>query len=119
MIITIIILLLISNEVHADEWTHSDTAMQVLYSGLHVADWNQTLQIANSNKYREDNALLGDDPSKDHVNLYFASTLAGHYYIAKKLDQPYRFLWQILWINRQYSAIKHNRKIGLNVGFKF
>lgn len=115
--IIVIILIFISTNSFADEWTHSDTAIEVIYSGLHVADWNQTLQIANSNRYKEDNSLLGDDPNKDQVNLYFAGTLAGHYYIAKKLDQPYRFLWQILWINRQYSSIKHNQRIGLKINF--
>ena len=104
---------------HADEWTRADTTMQILYSGVHIADWNQTLQIIKSDKYEESNIILGRHPSEDQANLYFITTLAGHYYIARKLDQPFRFLWQMVWINRQYSAMNHNRKIGLHVNFKF
>lgn len=103
----------------ADEWTSGDTAMQVLYSGLHIADWNQTLQIIEKDGHKEANKILGEYPSKDQVNLYFATTLMGHYYVAKNLNQPYRALWQMLWINIQYNVVNHNRNNGLHVNFNF
>jgi hypothetical protein len=115
-IITILICL-IPSLCFADEWTKADTAMEILYAGLHVADWNQTLQIADGETYKESNKILGEYPSKDQVDLYFLTSLLGHYYIAKKLNQPYRLAWQSVWINVQYNAVKHNHKIGLKVKF--
>ena len=116
-----IVLLLISvySACLADEWTRNDTYMQIAYSGLHMADWNQTLQIIEDDKRKEANKILGQYPSKDRVNLYFTTTLVGHYYISKNLKQPYRAMWQILWIGRQLKAVNHNRKAGLHINFKF
>lgn len=103
----------------ADEWTKTDTAMQILYSGLHIMDWNQTIQIAEDENRREGNQILGASPNKDQVNLYFATTLLGHYYIAKKLDKPYRTLWQIVWINIQHNVVNHNQRKGLHFKLNF
>ena len=103
----------------ADKWTNSDTFIETLYASLHVADWNQTLQIVKDDRRGEKNKILGSFPSKDQVDLYFTTTLIGHYYIAKNINQPYRALWQILWIGRQLKAINHNRKAGLQIDFKF
>lgn len=107
------------SQVVADEWTNTDTAMQTLYSGLRVADWNQTLQIEDRDDLSEANKFLGEHPSKDEVNLYFTSTLLGHYYIAKKLSQPYRVYWQMLFIIPQFGTIKNNYRNGLRINFKF
>ena len=93
--------------------------MEILYSGLHIADWNQTLQILDAEGHKEANKILGEYPSKDQVNLYFAGTLWSHYYIANKLSQPYRAFWQMFWMNIQYNAIKHNKGRGLRMNFKF
>ena len=116
---TLIFLLLFVELVHADEWTQADTVMEILYCGFHVADWNQTLQIIEKDGHKEANKILGEYPGKDQVNLYFASTLAGHYYIAKHIDQPYRFFWQIFWINIQNNVVRHNKGRGLQVNFNF
>jgi hypothetical protein len=117
--ILIIILLFIPTTINADDWTNADAALQATYSLFHIADWNQTLQIINDNERKEANIILGSNPSEDQVNLYFTSTLLGHYYVAKKLNRPYRALWQMLWIGRQLKAINHNKKAGLHINFKF
>lgn len=115
----IIFLFLIPSTIYADEWTRFDTGMQLIYSGLHIADWNQTLQIVKSDKHKEANKILGEYPSKDQINLYFSATFLAHYYIARKLKKPYRTYWQTIWIYREYDAVNHNRKIGLNINFNF
>lgn len=107
------------SQVVADDWTNTDTAMQVLYSGLRVADWNQTLQIEDRDDLIEANIFLGERPGRNEVNVYFISTLLGHYYIARKLSQPYRAYWQMLFIIPQFGTIKNNYGNGLSVNFKF
>jgi len=130
---TFIIILSLASIANADEWTDVDTVMQSIYSAYHIADWNQTLQIANDRSYyrvngiyyesyqgrSETNKILGRHPSKDQVNLYFASTLLAHYYIARKLSQPYRAYWQSIWLSIQYDIVRNNKRKGLNINFKF
>lgn len=117
--IIVILIFLMPSQVAADDWTDTDTAMQVLYSGLRVVDWNQTLQLTGRDDLIEANQMLGKYPSKDEVNLYFASTLLGHYFIARKLPQPYRAYWQMIFIVPQFETIENNNRNGLRVDFKF
>jgi len=100
-------------------WTKEDTALQLTYTVLHVADWNQTLQIVDSEDHEETNVILGRHPSKDEVNIYFASTLMAHYYVAHILPKPYRSYWQMVWIGIEYDVVRHNTRNGLSVNFKF
>lgn len=115
----IIILLFIPSVLYADEWTYADITMEVLYTGLLVADWNQTLQIKDHDNLYEANKFLGKHPGDNEINLYFAVTLIGHYYIAKKLNQPYRALWQMVFISTRYNIVNRNRQKGLLVNFNF
>ena len=64
------LIILMANNVYANEWTKSDSTLQVTYSLLHVVDWRQTLEITDSNEYKEANIFLGSRPSKDEINLY-------------------------------------------------
>lgn len=118
-IIIFLILLLIPTICLADKWTYSDTAIQSLYSGLQIADWNQTLQIKGRDDLKEANKILGEHPSDDQVNAYFTIAILGHYYIANKLNQPYRAYWQMFWISPQFATIENNNKNSLKVNFKF
>jgi len=114
-----IVLLFIPIDVYADNWSHEDTMIQILYSAYHIGDWNQTLQITESEDYEETNKILGRNPSDDQVNLYFASTLLAHYYIAQRLSQPYRAYWQSFWISVEHDYLRRNTRHGFKVNIKF
>ena len=114
-----ILFFLLPVDVNADEWTYSDTVMQTGYSLILISDWNQTLGIDSHDNLKESNKILGEHPSDDKINLYFASILYGHYYIAKKLDQPYRFMWQLILASHHYDAVQTNKRNGLYVDFNF
>ena len=49
----------------ADDWTTTDTALQIIGSSLYVVDYFQTMEIAESDEYYEVNPILGDDPDKE------------------------------------------------------
>ena len=40
-----------------NEWTHTDTALQLSYTALHIADWGQTLDIENHANAYETNLV--------------------------------------------------------------
>ena len=144
MKILILILLLFPSISYADKWDKKDTSLQVVYSIVHLIDWNQTLQIAeyadnyercekdNFGHYRditdcgsyqeeftESNLVLGKRPSKSSVNKYFAGTLVGHYLISRWLRKPYRNIWQSVTIGLELGYIHHNMKNGFKVHFDF
>ena len=130
---TIFIVLLFSPiTVSADEWTKTDTGLQLAVTGLLWVDRGQTLRIAEASRnmdviYRpdgdylhaEENGILGRAPSKGKVNRYFAGTLIGHYLVARWLNKPWRNIWQSFWIGTEYNVITHNKRNGFKISFSF
>lgn len=126
----ILALLLIPFSASADEWTGKDTAWQAVYTVMHVADWGQTLDIAESCtdyaagnfkwrgcEYTEANPFLGERPSRREVNTYFASTLIAHTLIAYYLPTEYRRIWQTIWIGIEADQVARNAKVGVDIRF--
>lgn len=117
--------------VHANDWTKTDTAWQLTYTALHVADWGQTLHIRECDRestvfngqtyykggcdHSEGNPILGEYPSRGEVNTYFMTTLILHTAIAYYLPPKYRRVWQIAWIGVEANMVSHN----INAGVKF
>lgn len=121
-----------------DEWDTADTAWQLTYTALHVADWSQTLDIAESCttssydnglgyhraivnvehcRHYERNPILGSRPTRGEVNTYFATTLLLHTLIAYKLPAPYRRVWQMVWIVIEADVVSANARAGVRMSF--
>jgi len=131
-LIVICCLFCASNSFAFDEWTNTNTALQVTYSILHILDWGQTLHqakqnwkytktISNSNgttctayKIEESNFILGDHPSQTKVNLYFASTLLLHPVVSYALPKVWRESWQTAGIGLEIYVVGKNFTVGLN-----
>jgi len=110
----------------AAEWTTADTAREVTYLGLHVADWGQTLDIAENDDFYETNPVLGKQPSRGEVNRYFALTGLTHVAISAVLPNEATFMshdwnprasWQYVSIAVEGSTVYRNYKIGIRIEF--
>ena len=110
--------LLLSCPAFAGEWTKADTAREVAYLALHVADWGQTLEIADHpEKWHENNPVLGDHPSRGQVNAYFIATGLLHPVVSYLLPHPYRTWWQYSTIALEVVVVGNNARIGIGFGF--
>ena len=85
-------LLLFSGSAVADEWTTGDTYREVAFIALHELDRRQTIILVRT-KY-ELNTFLGDTPSEESINIYFASTALIHYAAAYYLPAKWRERFQ-------------------------
>ena len=104
------------SQVKADELT----TMRIIGNSLLVADWLQTLQIADSpNKYAETNFLLPRNPTRGEVNLYFGTVMASanlidHY--ALETQSSKLKLWRFITVLQTYAVLK-NKSIGISIKF--
>lgn len=117
----ILFIFIIPPNLFGDEWTKKDTALQASYAVLHVIDWSQTIRIQEKKNegHSEGNYILGKYPSRKKINGYFASTLVGHYLVAKWFDHPHRTIWQSMWIGVEYHIVNRNDKKGIKIGVAF
>ncbi len=116
-IIILLIIFLCPSIVHA-EWSGSDTAREVVWQGLHVADWGQTLEIArNPVDYHEVNPVIGKHPSVRRVNLYMLSSAVVHAGVSYVLPEKVKVYWQYLSIGISAGCVARNYNIGLGVKF--
>lgn len=101
------------------QFTPSDWLRQALYTSVHCIDWGQTLHIAkNPQLFHETNLILGLHPSVAFVSIYFASTLAGHWIVARYLTRGiWRQLWQYGGAAVQTYYIIHNYQLGIKIDF--
>jgi len=96
-----------------ERWSATDTAMEITYLSLHLADWAQT----RDTRFAEANPILGPDPSLAKINTYFALTAVGHVAISALLPKCYRHLWQVPWIVAESIVGANNRSIGVRMRF--
>jgi hypothetical protein len=99
------------------EWTREDTALQLAYTVLHVADWGQTLDIENHPGHFDHNPILGKHPSRGTVNTYFATTLALHWVAARAMPPKWRKRFQAGTMALQFVVIKDNYEAGIRIDF--
>ena len=114
--VALVLMLLISPVAHTN-WSTSDTARQLVFTGLQVVDWAQTREIARNPHYYEVNPILGSSPSAVEVNAYFLATTVGHYAVARALPPHHRKVWQYVWIGAQAATVTHNYQIGIRIDF--
>jgi hypothetical protein len=122
IILVLILILLVPSISGAAEdlraWTSDDTALQLVYTAITVADWSQTLHISrNPDQYFETNKHLGKHPSEGSVNTWFVSTIALNAAVSYILPKPYRTIWQGFWIGYEYGFVERNVSIGLKLSF--
>ncbi len=114
MRVLILVLIFISTPAYA--WTKADTQRQLVYSVLHVIDWGQTRDVV-LHGYPERNLFLGNYPSTQQVDNYFALTLIGHSLIAYYLPDSYRKQWQSITIGFEIAIVMGNYSVGINVHY--
>ena len=115
--IAVIILVLFPVIAHA-EWNSGDTAREIVWQGLHVVDWGQTLEIArNPIDYHEVNPVIGRHPSVGKVNIYMLSSAIIHAGISYVLPDKVRPYWQYFSIGVSGACMARNLNIGLGVRF--
>jgi hypothetical protein len=99
-------------------WTKADSAREAAYLALHVADWGQTLDIADHpDKWHENNPALGSHPSRGEVNRYFAITGLLHPVISYALPDDWRPYWQYGTIGLEVICVGNNARMGIGFGF--
>lgn len=100
-----------------DRWTLKDTLYQTQYAVLHIIDWGQTRYIADSDEFYEMNPVLGANPTKEAVDLYFAVTLVSHTAISFILPEKWRRKWQFFWIGLESFITASNSSAGVAISF--
>jgi len=111
--------LLLAGQARADEWSRADTVRQVIASAVIIADWRQTLYIADhpESYYEKTNFFLDKHPDREAVNTYFALFLLSNYAVAAALPPSWRPYFQYLTIGYEAYYVRHNLSIG--IGFEF
>lgn len=99
----------------ADRWTHTDTALQITFAGTLALDYLQTRQITDL--CREANPIIGECGDRVSPDVYFPAAFAGHALVAAALPQPYRRIWQSVWVGAQTHTIYRNYGAGYTFRF--
>jgi hypothetical protein len=98
-----------------ENWSKADTARQIAYSTLHVADWIQTRKIADCDD--ESNPILGLSPDRSTVDIYMGGTLVLQTVAAGLLKPEYRKWYQNFWIVAEGYTVVRNYQLGYRVEF--
>lgn len=102
----------------AQDWSATDTALQLGVTAALYEDCRQTEQIAREpNRFRELNPVLGAHPSVPQVRNYFAAAALGSAAASVLLPKREREYLQAGIIGVEIVAIGHNKRVGLSVRF--
>lgn len=94
-------------------WTRSDTARELVYTGLVAIDWGQTLYaVDRPDQFHEHNKLLGEHPSRGAINLYAPSMMLFHAAVSCALPAKYRAYWQYGSAIGEGVVVINNHRIG-------
>ncbi len=96
-----------------DSWDTTDKALLVGCAALWYMDYQQTLQIVEDENRYELNPFLGENPSKDRVNMHFAGSFALNYFIADKLNSKNRKKYLSIMVMFESAVINHNVQVGI------
>lgn len=96
-----------------DSWDITDKALLAGCAALWYIDYQQTLEIAADENRYELNPFLGEDPSKDRVNLHFAGSFVINYLIADRLSPRNRKKYLTLMIMFESAVVNHNIQVGV------
>jgi hypothetical protein len=103
-----------------DPWTTQDTVLQLTFTISFIIDVWQTYTFLYSEKYQkqnyyETNLILGENPSKVKLFTYNSVCVLSHTIISFLLPQPFRMIWQCIWIAVEIYAIRNNYEIGVRI----
>ena len=119
-LILLLILIFSSGANAGDKWTYADTALQLTFTGLALADRSQTLQIREQGTTTEYfSVLLSQRPTHERTNRTFGVYILGHAGISYLLPKRWRTAWQASFIVFEISNINHNERIGLGARLRF
>jgi len=115
-VLVFLIVLLILPISPAWPWSKADTGREILYQGLHLIDWAQTITIAqNPDQYHENNFILGKHPSVAGVNIYMGASAILHLSLTLLVPDHYRGLWQWASIIGTAYVVGRNHHIGVRI----
>lgn len=113
-------MLLFVSPATAGDWTKTDTALFVAYTGVTAVDWSQSLHAArNPTLFKENNPVLGDHPTPSEVNRYFAVSYVLSNAVAYYLPKTYRRGLYVGLIGLELHCINKNRHMGINLSYHF
>lgn len=115
--LTIITLLALSGCAHHDEWTTTDTWMQVGVTATLIADAYTTNNIQYKANLKEGGLVaaqfLGEQPSTSGTITYFTTLAISNYLISKSLPKGWRRFWQTSQIGIHGYAAYQNCSVDL------
>ncbi len=100
-----------------DPWTTTDHTLYTTAFALQGADWLYTQEGIDKYGLKEKNMILGENPDKGMVNLYFASTTVGlsalTWYAPKRLRRIVLIGWNFI----ELISVLQNQSIGVKIDF--
>lgn len=94
------------------------SAKEAATDALIIADWAQTLEIAeHPERWQENNPLLGKHPSKERVNWSIGAALLTNTVLHRVLPDKYLGKYQIALCVVEGAAVAGNYSIGIRAGF--
>ena len=120
MKILILLLLLLSSSVYADEWTTGDTYRELAFQTLNIIDWGQTRYVAEHPDQfyeKESQQFIGKHPTTGRVDAYMAQSAVLHFIVAYYLPSSWRVPFQYITIGGKLNNTIGNASIGVKVSF--
>jgi len=109
------ILILLSTNASADNWTTEQKILEGAYVVAVVADYKQTIQIAELSD--ESNPYLGLSPNPSKIKSYFIKMTALHWIMADLMPSKWRTRFLYATTGFQVSFVVHNYWLGYTVKF--
>lgn len=99
-----------------DAWDRTDYTLLGTMTAVQVVDWRQTRRILEQpDRYHEVNPILGRNPDRGSVDLYFAVSWLLKAGIAHVLPSQWRKVWLGGMAVGSLGLVIHNNNIGLGV----
>jgi hypothetical protein len=115
-ILVVLFFMLIAIPVFAEsenKWTALDTGLQLSLTSIGIVDMVQTwMALKHDPDYREMNPIIYGRPNDALFFSVSFSALAIHAVISYLLPQPWRFLWQCVWISVEFYSVCNNWSVG-------
>jgi hypothetical protein len=101
-------------------WSGLDYIRQAAITALFIVDWAQTRYIGtHCDQYQEAGVVLstvaGSCPNLKKLAVYYPIVMAGHAFVASRMERENRDIFQTGTIVVQTAVVMHNRNIGVGV----
>lgn len=113
----LILAFLVGCTLSPDKWTNQDYALQAGVLATGGVDWLQTREIASNDNYYERNPILGKNPSKKEVDLFFLAGAVLKIVTVHYTQKKYRPYLQTGYIIGSTICIVNNHAIGVRIDF--